>query len=252
MKMNGTSMTMTGETHLLLRNQILSGEIQPGSKLRTSQLCQQLNVSLSTVREALSQLLAEGLVTAAAHRGWVAAAVSAEDLRDLTRIRIEIETLCLTWSIEAGNLEWETRVIAAAHRLSKTFREHRLGAQVETAWTTAHDEFHLALVSACTSPRLMQIRRQLYEQSERYRKLEMARPPSRDPDAEHNRIVQAALGRDIPKTTRLMRSHLQLTAENILKAMARVKVPVAIDNNKKSPGATVGRKRAGGVPALAR
>ena len=250
MKMNGTSMTMTGETYLLLRNQILSGEIAPGSKLRTSQLRVRLNISLSTVREALSQLLSEGLVTAAAHRGWVAAGVSAEDLRDLTRVRIEIETVCLTWSIEAGDLEWESRVIAAAHRLSKTFREHRPGAKVESAWTTAHDEFHFALVSACKSPRLLLIHRQLYEQSERYRKLEMARPPSRDPDAEHNRIVQAALGRDVPKATRLMRGHLQLTAENILKAMGRIKGSSTVEG--KPAGGPSRRQRSGPVAALAR
>lgn len=219
MKINGTSMTMTGETCRQLRNQILGGSIVPGSRLRTSELCRRFNVSLSTVREALSQLMAEGLVTAEAHRGWVAASVSADDLRDLTQVRIEIENLCLTWSIKAGNLEWESRVIAAAHRLSKTFREHRPGAQLESAWTVAHDEFHVALVSACKSPRLLQIRRQLYEQSERYRKLELARPPTRDPNVEHNRIVEAALARDTAKATRLMRNHLQLTAENILEAM---------------------------------
>lgn len=245
MKINGTSLSMTGETHLLLRSQILSGEIEPSSKLRTGELCRRLNVSLSTVREALSQLMAEGLVTAAAHRGWVASGVSAEDLRDLTRVRIEVETRCLAWSIEAGSLEWESRVIATAHRLSKTFRDHRPGATIETAWTSAHDDFHFALVSACTSPRLLHIRRQLYEQSERYRKLEMARPPSRNPDAEHNQIVQAALSRDITKATRLMQRHLQITAENILKAMDRIKGPVstagrpASGSTRKRPASSV-------------
>lgn len=221
MKINGTSMTMTGDTYQQLRDQVLRGTIEPGSRMRTSELCRRFNVSLSTVREALSQLMAEGLVTSEAHRGWIAAPVSRDDLRDLTRVRIEIENLCLTWSIEAGNLEWESRVIAAAHRLRKTFREHTPGTQPESAWTAAHDEYHYALVSACKSPRLLQIRQQLYEQSERYRKLELARPPSRDPEAEHGRIVQAALARDAGKAARLMRNHLQLTAENILQAMSQ-------------------------------
>jgi DNA-binding GntR family transcriptional regulator len=246
-KINGTSMTMTGETYQQLRNQILSGAVIPGSRLRTSELCRRFNVSLSTVREALSQLMAEGLVTAEAHRGWIAAPVSADDLRDLTRVRIEIENLCLTWSIKAGNLEWESRVIAAAHRLGKTFREHRPGTQPESAWGAAHDEFHFALVSACKSPRLLQIRQQLYEQSERYRKLELAHPPSRDPNIEHNRIVEAALARDTAKATRLMRNHLQLTAENILEAMTRSKESVASaeqmprsTRRRRSVSATIG------------
>jgi GntR family transcriptional regulator, carbon starvation induced regulator len=85
----------------------------------------------------------------------------------------------------------------------------------------AHDAFHEALVSACGSSRLLQLRRQLYDQSERYRKLESAWPKTRDPDAEHKRIAEAALRRDIPLATRLIQEHISATAENITRAMSK-------------------------------
>ncbi|MGA3157896.1 MAG: GntR family transcriptional regulator [Steroidobacteraceae bacterium] len=241
MKIDGKKTTVTGETYQRLRTAILSGEFVPGSKLRTDALCAQCNVSLSTVREALSQLLAEGLVVAEAHRGWIVTPVSAEDLLDLTRSRIEIENLCLSWSIEAGDLEWETQVIAAAHRLTNTSRERSTSSVPNSAWTSAHDAFHYALICACQSRRLLAIRQQLYEQSERYRILERKQNAPRDHETEHTRIKQAVLARDIDKATRLMRNHLQLTAENVLASMriGADSVPVAKPRIAKTRRASV-------------
>jgi DNA-binding GntR family transcriptional regulator len=220
-KVPGKDTTISGETYQSLRAGILSGEIAPGSKVRTQNLRERLDVSLGAVREALSQLMAEGLVTAEAHRGYTVVPLSVEDLRDLTRVRTEIETLCLNWSIEAGKLEWESEVIAAAHRLTKTLRTDDRSA-VSPQWIAAHDTYHSALVSACGSPRLLQIRKQLYDLSERYRKMESALVPrDRNPNEEHKQIAEAAVDRDIPLAIRLMRAHIELTTENIVKAMEK-------------------------------
>jgi DNA-binding GntR family transcriptional regulator len=218
MKNEGRSTTIAGETYASLRSLILSGELRPGTKMRTADLQKRFGVSLGTVREAVSQLLSEGLVVAEAHRGFTVSPISVADLEDLTKVRIEVERLCLVWAIQYGDLEWESRVIAARHRLSNTFRA--VGGQVTSDWTSAHDEYHHALVSACGSPRLLQIRRQLYEKSERYRKLELSLPRNRDPDDEHAKIVDAVLARDVPRATRLMTAHISFTSDNIVNAMA--------------------------------
>jgi DNA-binding GntR family transcriptional regulator len=217
MKIAGRSTTIAGETYSSLRSLILTGVLRPGAKMRTAELQERFGVSLSTVREAVSQLLSEGLVVAEAHRGFKVSPISVADLKDLTKVRIEIESVCLAWAIQHGDLEWESRVLAARHRLSNTFRA--VGGQVTSDWTLAHDEYHHALVSACGSPRLLQIRRQLYEKSERYRKLELSLPRNRDPDDEHAKIVDAVLARDVPRATRLMTAHISFTSDNIVNAM---------------------------------
>lgn len=220
MKIPGKGTTIAGETYQSLRAGILSGQIPPGDKVRTQELCRRFGVSLGAVREALSQLQAEGLVMAEAHRGYTVAPISIQDLKDLTRIRLEIETLCLTWSMEAGKIDWESEVIGALHRLTKTYRvEDRSAASAE--WIAAHDAYHYALVSACGSPRLLQLRQQLYDQSERYRKLEATLGKDRNPDDEHKRLADAVIERDVPLATRLLKSHIELTTQNILKAMEK-------------------------------
>jgi DNA-binding GntR family transcriptional regulator len=219
-KIPGKGQTISGETYQTLRAGILGGEIPPGEKVRTQEYCQRFGVSLGAVREALSQLMAEGLVVSEAHRGYTAAPISIDDLKDLTRVRMEIETLCLTWSMEAGQVEWESEVIAATHRLTRTFRaDERSGPSVQ--WIAAHDGYHTALVSACGSPRLLQIRKQLYDKSERYRKMESTLPRGRDADGEHKRLADAVIGRNVALATKLMKAHIALTTDNVVKAMEK-------------------------------
>ena len=91
MKIEGRSTTIAGETYSALRSLILSGELRPGTKMRTAELQERFSVSLGTVREAVSQLLSEGLVVAEAHRGFTVSPISVADLVDLTKVRIEIE-----------------------------------------------------------------------------------------------------------------------------------------------------------------
>jgi DNA-binding GntR family transcriptional regulator len=199
-------------------------------------------VSLGAVREALSQLQAEGLVIAEAHRGYTATPISSDDLKDLTRVRVQIETLCLTWSMTAGKIEWESEVIGATHRLTKTYRVTDR-ASVSMEWIAAHDAYHYTLVSACGSPRLLQIRQQLYDQSERYRKLEAILGKERAPDDEHKQLADAVIERDVPRATQLLKAHITLTTDNILKAMETKQSKAS-----RASGSSPGRRASGSMP----
>jgi DNA-binding GntR family transcriptional regulator len=231
---NGKAITKTTETCEVLRTAILSGDLPPGSRLRTNVLTKQYSISLSSLREALTQLSAEGLTKTEAHRGYTVSPISIEDLTDLTRVRIGIETLCLSWAIELGNLEWESQILGASHRLANTARMVDRSSH-SPQWAEVHSAYHAALVSACGSPRLLQIRQQLYEQSERYRRFEITLPRNRDADDEHRRIADATIARDIPLATRLMREHINGTTDNIIKSMQ------SRATGNRSNGARIGR-----------
>ena len=215
---NGKVITKTNETYQILRNAILWGELPAGSRLRTNLLTKEYDISLSSLREALSQLSAEGLTQAEAHRGYVVTPISVGDVVDLARVRTVVETQCLVWAIENGTLEWESNIVAATHRLVNLARELDQEARPST-WTDAHAAYHAALVGSCGSLRLLQIRNNLYEQSERYRRLELSIPHDRNADSEHRLLAEAAIARDTPTATRLMHSHINRTTEFIVRAL---------------------------------
>ena len=198
-----------------VRAEILSCRLKPGEKLLIAGLAKRLGVSLSAVREALSRLVAEDLVRAEDQRGFRVSPVSIEALRDITRTRIELETIALRRSIEQGDARWEER-IRGAHRAlaaSRIPRPGESGAEFE-AWRTRHQEFHLALVSASGSEWLIRFRNILYEQSERYRFLAYRLRP-RDVEGEHRAIMHATLARDAAAAVTALGDHLDLTARII-------------------------------------
>src|SRR5499425_1911828 len=147
-----TPVNLTQGAYERLRADLLSFRIPPGARLKIQDLCVRLSVSLGAIREALSRLTSEGLVVAEPQRGFRAAPISAEDLSDLTRVRIEIESLCLRRAIELGDVDWEARLVAAFHRLSRTpERAPDDPARSNEDWAAAHGAFHLALVEGCAA-----------------------------------------------------------------------------------------------------
>jgi DNA-binding GntR family transcriptional regulator len=207
-----------------LRADLLACRILPGSRLKIQELCARLSVSLGAIREALSRLTSEGLVVAEPQRGFRAAPISQEDLQDLTRVRIEIEGLCLRRAIEVGDVDWESRLVAALHRLSRTpERAAADPARSSDEWAEAHAAFHVALADGCDSPWLLKLRSQLYDQSERYRRLSVPlTTEKRNIGAEHQGIVDAALARDAHKAVALLSAHLGATTRILLTAKLEV------------------------------
>ncbi len=200
---------------------LLSCRIEPGARLKIQDLCTRLAVSLGAIREALSRLTSDGLVVAEPQRGFRAAPISPEDLRDLTMVRIEIDSLCLRQAIAQGDVDWEARLVAAFHRLSRTPQlTSSEPASTSDDWAEAHAAFHTALVTGCNSPWLLRLHGQLYAQSERYRRLSVSvAPRRRNIGDEHQKILDATLARNADKAVDLLAGHLRATTDILLSAL---------------------------------
>jgi DNA-binding GntR family transcriptional regulator len=195
-----------------IRSQILSCELRPSQRLKTAEIAAEHGVSITVVREALTRLAERGLVSFGRQQGFRVVSLSKAVLLDLTAVRVEIETLALRWSVDNGDVDWESRVLAAQHVLAHTPTNGE-------PWFTAHRRFHDELVSTCGSPALLQIRLELLESTELYRR--WARPDPvrapRDTAREHASIMGAALARSTEKAVAHMSTHVKGTSEVLLK-----------------------------------
>lgn len=202
-----------------IKSDILRSRFPPGHWLRLDELRETYGISISPLREALSRLIATGLVTAEGQRGFRVAEMSSENLIDITKTRIWVEDITLRSAILAGDRRWEADIIAATHRLGDGPNVRKVGSSyvLDDDWEINHRRFHHALVSACTSQRLLSYRERLYEESDRYRRV-AARQVSgaRDVAGEHRAIVEAVLARDPGKASRLMQEHLLATMKLVL------------------------------------
>lgn len=74
-----------------IRNQIISGDLPPGTRLRERDLAEELGVSRIPIREALSHLEADGFVTSQSHRGAIVTELTLRDVQELFDVRLGVE-----------------------------------------------------------------------------------------------------------------------------------------------------------------
>ena len=205
-----------------LREDILAGELLPLSKLHISNLRQRYETSVGPIREALSRLSGEGLVNKRGQRGHWVAPVSLEELHDVTRLRVNLETDALRQSIQRGDLEWEAQIVGAMHRLKSVhtaaWHDPKILAR---AVEKENRDFHMALISRCPSRWQLRFISTMYDQTARYRRLSVLRQPNQlDPQQEdHRAIMEAALARDADAACERLKHHIEAATRSITKAV---------------------------------
>lgn len=210
--------TQADEALVQLRRDIITGEFEPGKRLRPDQLEKRYDIGRNPVREALSRLAVEGLVRGEGQRGFQVAPVIREELIDIADLRQRFSTMALMRSITLGDEDWEADIVAAYHRMSR-MEANLTGdpASYADEWEQRNSAFHSALEAACGSPWLLHFCSLLYEQSERYRRAVVRYPELRPSiHAEHKAILEACLARDAQEACRLLADHILGGAEATL------------------------------------
>ncbi len=219
--------TLSEQAFVRLRQAVLVGTFEPGVKLKIDELQASFGFSSSPLREALNRLSQEGLVRADERKGFRVAPISAEDLADITHMRLLVDVQALSASIEHGDDAWEAAAMAASHRLDKAEAQLSDGPVVlDDRWSALHRDFHQALLAACPSARQRALCASLFDQAERYRRFSARqRVISRNKSREHKRLLEAVLKRDAATAGALLAEHIRSTQRNVVAALARLNVP---------------------------
>jgi DNA-binding GntR family transcriptional regulator len=190
-----------------LKQDILTTELPPRTKLGVEFVCDRYGFGTSPVREALTRLVGEGFVTRIDGRGFSVAGVSVEEYIELTETRCWLEEVALRKAMAKGGPEWEERIVLAFHRFSRLSRPAegtKLSNNIE--WVERHKAFHDALISACGSRWLLSYCHQLREQTYRYRRISAAERPGGALN-EHERLMKVVLDRDPSIAVPLLMEH---------------------------------------------
>ncbi len=213
--------TLTDSVYHRIREDIIQGKHAPESKLKIEELKKIYSVGATPIREALSRLSSDGFVITEGQRGFKSAPISIKDLQDVTDLRVMLESKALKKSIEQGDDHWESRVVAAFYQLTKA--ENNKSADNLEIWEQRNKEFHEALISACSSDWLIRFYRVLYDQHKRYRNISITSSSKnnegRDLHAEHQRIYDAAISRDVEAACAESEEHIRKTAVVSLKVL---------------------------------
>jgi len=214
---NPTPANKTEEVFESLRADLLSGRVEPGQRMKSQELSSRFGVSLSVVREALTRLAEQGLLVSTPQRGFSVRPLSVADLADLTRVRVQIESLALRQAFELGDISWETTVLGTHHALERTSVTLEDGSFNE-AWSAAHRDFHRALLASCGSPRLEAIATSLRDSAELYRRWYWALTDDhqRNIAEEHRLLKDFALDRDADQAVRQLAAHIERAPQALI------------------------------------
>lgn len=151
--------TLTTICYEQIKKWILETEFLPGEKLKGEYLKQRLQVGLTPIREALARLASSNLVAFKDKIGFSVATLDEKNVYDTIRSYARIETLLFRESIKNGTDEWESRIVAALHKLSKV--EDTSEKIPYSLWEPRNDDFHDSLVSECKYNYLLNTRNEL-------------------------------------------------------------------------------------------
>jgi DNA-binding GntR family transcriptional regulator len=193
-----------------LRRAIVSGELPGGTHLVQTDLAAQLGVSATPVREALRDLVAEGLVELDRYRGAVVHEPTPAELREIYDMRIALEPLAIeriVGHVPAADRNAAADLIAAMDATDDvpTFVEH-------------NRRFHELLVDLSGSPRLIATLRTLRDASALYvgASLSNSLGLMRSSNREHEELLDACVAGDGDRATAIVIRHLRATVDTIL------------------------------------
>ena len=207
----------TYEVYERLKADLMRARFVPGERIRISDICKRMGVSLGAVREALSRLTSDGLVVLEPQKGFSVARISEAELHDLSTVRAEIEGQCLRRAIATGDVRWEAQILATFHEWQRAAESSR--PDIDEI-VRAHAAFHRALVAACDSQWLLRLREILFTQSERY--VRLSKPNSkrsgvkRDLVREHREIMDACVKRNADLAVALLNAHFGATERSLV------------------------------------
>lgn len=136
-----------------LRSAIFNFDLKPGQRLVERELIKRLGVSRTTVREALRELISDGLVAVVPQRGAIVSVPSAAEAADLYEIRAVLESLLVRHFVEHVDDAGVSRLSASVDEFERAVVEGRDVREI----LAAKDRFYAVLVDGAQSPTLEQL-----------------------------------------------------------------------------------------------
>jgi DNA-binding GntR family transcriptional regulator len=187
----------------LIREAILDGRLDPGSRLKEEELAHQLGISRTPVREALLVLQAEGLIEATPNRGAVVRSHDADDLIDLYQLRSLLEGYAARQAAARVTAEEVGLLRESCDRFDKIAGDDVRELVKENLL------FHSAIHAGAGSARLSGMLRRVIELPLVYKSYVWYSPDQKRISAHYHRQITNALSvRDGERAELVMREHV--------------------------------------------
>jgi DNA-binding GntR family transcriptional regulator len=196
-----------------LRERILNGGLAPGAVLRQESLAKRFGVSRVPIREAMSRLQAEGLITLRPRRGFAVTSLNRSEIVEIFELRMVVEEHAVS---VATRLRDAADVVEVGAILAEMETLDPKSATYLSTWAAANRNFHARLVSSARRQRLTDTVLNLSDAVEPYIRIESHFTGEvHDAEHEHRAIFEAFKAGDVETAGRLSHEHCASTMKRL-------------------------------------
>lgn len=185
-----------------IKRKIVTCEYAPNTLLNEELLRDELHVSRTPIRDALSRLEQKGLITILPKKGIMVSSLSINDINMVFEVRMMYEPYAL--------LHYGSRIPYSVLTHSYELLSDLDAMSEDWAFFQADDAFHAAVVQAIGNRFLLQTYEWIQDQNLRFRVMtgQTSAPRLEDTSKEHTRILEACLKKDWSEAASAMKDHL--------------------------------------------
>ncbi|HVO02365.1 MAG TPA: GntR family transcriptional regulator [Candidatus Cybelea sp.] len=216
-QMQVARVTLPGEIYQRLKAMILDGGLMPGELVTIQGLAGAFGVSAMPVREALQRLTAEGALRVISGRSVGIPELQSDRLTDLTKVRVEIESLAASWATPRMSEADTARLQDLVETMTKAVE-----AGDTRTYVRANHDFHFTIYAASGSETLLSVIEALWLQvSPYFHLLHGVRGAGNYDNAnhEHKLILQAIRAGDAEGCAAHLRGDIESATAGLLKLL---------------------------------
>ncbi|WP_139974469.1 GntR family transcriptional regulator [Ochrobactrum sp. CGA5] len=198
-----------------LRDMIIEGQLEPGTRLHEGQLGEQLGVSRTPLREAIKYLASEGLVELVPSRGAVVKRFSASDVRDMLTVLRTLEELAGKLACELAS-DQEIALVRSLH--DEMIERYKHADRLQ--YYKLNQQIHLAIVRLAKNATLTDIHQMLQTRLKRIRFIAHEGAEKwAAAVSEHEEMIEALEARDPARLSEVLGRHLTKAWERVRDSM---------------------------------
>jgi len=209
------TLAMPDRIYAALKHRILSGRLLPKQRIVEKEICTEIGVSRTPLREALNRLALEGLVILLPYRGYMVTPVTVEDFQNLCELRRIIEPGTAALAAQRATVEHIERLVEVAET------RYTIGdPETYENYLRNNSAFHLALVKCTGNTRIESIVMSLLDQHQRPLYLGLGRGIDAEAStAEHLEVIDAVRAHNPSRAHTLMYEHISRGEQRIVAAL---------------------------------
>jgi DNA-binding GntR family transcriptional regulator len=205
------------QTANILRQLIVSGDIEAGARLTEAKLGEKFHVSRGTVRAALHKLRTEGLVVQIPYTGWHVTSIDSQDAWELHHLRRVLDGLAARLAAERLDSKGAESLESAYKGLCRACESRDL-----KAITSADFKLHRVIVSLARHRRLEEHYKLIEQQLQVFIASCNADFTERDMIGQrHERLVKAILAHDADAAERFAKEHNEGQGAAVIERLSR-------------------------------